>query len=177
MLSSNDTVRAMSGFTQDLVSEDMISLRRQQSYYIIHDLLKQEYQDKISAQTLTNRESFELSIGEAELTCVFLCYSLALKFTANKDNRSVIAGDGQVHKRDSAKNTDFLRMAKAFWQQAWVSLAPYLDGIPNIAGIGIDGYTDAEFTVMRNYHTERGPKPVDPMLAQVMQYLGANSCT
>jgi hypothetical protein len=169
MLSSNDTVRAMSGFDVSLVPDSMINLRRQQAYYVIADLLLDEYVAKIEANTLTSKEKFELSIGEAELTCVFLCYSLALKFTALKDNRSVVAGDGEVHLRDSQRNADFLRMAKAFWQQAWTSLAPYLDGVPNIAGIGIDGYTDASMSITRNYHAERFFKKMDPELKAIIE--------
>jgi hypothetical protein len=87
MYSSNNSVRAMSGFTKDQLSDEMLELRRKQANYIISDLLITDIATRTALGTLTDKEKFELSIGESELTVVLLCYTLALKYTMTKDNK------------------------------------------------------------------------------------------
>ena len=155
MYSSNNTVRAMSGFSIDQVGDEVLELRRKQANYIISDLLLADITTRTALGTLTDKEKFELSIGESELTVVLLCYTLALKYTMTKDNKSFTAGNGGVSYRDTTKNLDFLNMAKTFWAQAWQQMTAYVTDIPNVTSAGVDPYTNGGFRITKNYDTNR----------------------
>ena len=155
MYSSKETVRDMSGFTSDQLSDSMIDLRLTQAHYIVTDYKTADIAERTQSGDLTDKEKFELSLGEAELTVVLLCYTLSLKYTMTKDNKSFSAGNGGVSYRDSQKNLDFLKMAKEYWIQAWKQMSDYVTSIPDAAGLGTDPYTNCELNVQKNYNTSR----------------------
>jgi len=155
--SDSYTIRVISQLDEiHMVPDAVVDIRRVQAYNLIYKYLKPEYKTKVDGGTLTDLETWDLKMAEAEIATALLCKSLATRFTLYKFNKSIASGiGGGESERDSRKNIDFKGLIQIWWDQGWGSAADYITGVPRMGDLGgLDPYSIFNFDAVKNEDLE-----------------------